>query len=211
MGRIGPLLSGATLALVVFALLLWPAAATTGWAAPVPQSTTSVSNSVNGHGNGAGANVSGSTTVLSNTGTLSGPNDSRDASMDTGNIPSVFAGEVLSAGTISWSDEVDSVASLANLKLTLSGVTLSADFVLTRASQLSGDAPTGLTLIDNLVINGASITVSGAPNQTIAIPSGTVILNEQKTTGSGITVSAIHVSLQGNNDVVLATATAGIK
>ena len=131
--------------------------------------------------------------------------------MDTGSIPSVFNGEVLSAGTMSWSDEVDSVVSLANLTLNVSGTTISADFVLTRASQVSGAAPTGLTMIDNLVINGVPISVTGAPNQTVAIPSGSVILNEQKATGNGITVNAIHISNQGKNDVVLASATAGIK
>ncbi len=211
MGRTRPIYTLAPLVLVIPTLLIWSAASTPLWSGPVLQSTTSGSNNVNGHGNGVGANVSGTTTVLSGTGSLAGPNDARDASMDTGSIPSVFNGEVLSAGTMSWSDEVDSVVSLANLTLNVSGTTISADFVLTRASQVSGAAPTGLTMIDNLVINGVPISVTGAPNQTVAIPSGSVILNEQKATGNGITVNAIHISNQGKNDVVLASATADIK
>lgn len=58
---------------------------------------------------------------------------------------------------------------------------------------------TGSSSIANLVINGQPITVSGQPNQTVTIPGGEVIINEQIVTpGSGslsVTVNAIHVEL----------------
>src|SRR5258707_13558742 len=151
------------------------------------------------------------TTSLSDTGTLSGVNDARDASMDTGTVPSVLTGEVLSAGTISWPDEVDSAVSLANLNMSVAGIGISADSVYSAASQVSGAAGTGSATISNLSINGTPIYVTGAPNQAVWIPGGQVIINEQSISSTGTAVvNAIHLTLPGVADVVIASATAGI-
>ena len=74
-----------------------------------------------------------------------------------------------------------------------------------------GGAGVGSTYIDNLVINGMPVAVTGSPNQLIAIPGGQIILNEQtmSSTGSAV-VNAIHVTLNGIADVVLASARASI-
>src|SRR5437879_7900192 len=85
------------------------------------------------------------TTALADTGTLSGVNDARDASLDTGTVPSVLTGEVLSAGTISWPDEVDSAVSLANLNLGIAGLGITADSVVAQASQVACAAGTRST------------------------------------------------------------------
>jgi hypothetical protein len=151
------------------------------------------------------------TTTLSDTGTLGGTNDERDTGLVTASVPSLLSGEVLNAFTYSYPDEVDSGASLGNVNLTVGGVGIYADSVVSRAFSMLGGGSRGSTTIDNLSINGISIFVTGDPNQTIAIPGGQVVINEQTTDPSGtITVNALHVTVTGVADVVMATAVAGI-
>jgi len=194
-----------TVALVLIGLLAWPV---------IAQSTTA--STVTGQATGVQATVLGilgtaTTTTLADTGTLADTSDARDASLDTGSVPSLLAGEVLSATTIGYPDEVDSAASLAGLNLNVAGVGVSADFVMAEASQVLGAAGSGTSYIDNLAINGTPVFVSGDPNQTIAIPGGQVIVNEQTISSSGATVvNALHVIVNGVADVVIASATAGI-
>jgi hypothetical protein len=131
--------------------------------------------------------------------------------MDTGTVPSVLTGEVLSAGTISWPDEVDSAVSLANLNMSVAGIGISADSVMAEASQVLGAAGSGTSYIDNLSINGIPVAVTGAPNQTIWVPGGQVTINEQTISSTGTAVvNALHVAITGVADVVIASATAGI-
>ena len=151
------------------------------------------------------------TTTLSDTGTLSGTNDARDASALSGNIPSLLTVDVLHATTIGYPDEVDSEASLADLGLTVAGTGISADFVMARALAVLGAIGSGSSSIANLSINGVPFVVTGDANQTITIPGGQVVVNEQQTDPSGtITVNALHVTVSGIADVVIASATAGI-
>jgi hypothetical protein len=119
------------------------------------------------------------TTALADTGTLTTANNALDASMLAGGIPSALSAETLSASTISWADQVDSEASLGNLSMTVAGVGITADFVMAEASQVLGAAGSGSSTLTNLVINGTTIAVTGAPNQAVWIPGGQVILNEQ--------------------------------
>ena len=66
-------------------------------------------------------------------------------------------------------------------------------------------------MIGNLAINGVAVQVTGAPNQRIPIPGGQLVLNEQRTSSAGTTVNAIHATVFGVADVVVASATAGIQ
>jgi hypothetical protein len=131
--------------------------------------------------------------------------------MDTGSIPSTLNAETLSTDTISWVDEVDSEASLANLNMTVAGIGITADSVMARASQVLGAAGSGSSTLSNLAINGTPIAVTGDPNQTIWVPGGQVIINEQTISSTGTAVvNALHVAITGVADVVIASATAGI-
>jgi len=175
---------------------------------PPPTSSTST---VTGAASAVSATLLGITTALGSTGTLSGVNDSRDASMVIGSLPAGLAGETLSASAISWTDQVASEASLANLNMSVAGIGVSADFVMAQASQVLGAAGSGSSTISNLAINGVPINVTGAPNQTVAIPGGLVTINEQSISSTGTAVvNAVHVSVAGVADVVIASATAGI-
>jgi len=175
---------------------------------PPPTSSTST---VTGAASAVSATLLGITTALGSTGTLSGVNDSRDASMVIGSLPVGLAGETLSASAISWTDQVASEASLANLNMSVAGIGVTADFVMAQASQVLGAAGSGSSTISNLAINGVPINVTGAPNQTVAIPGGLVTINEQSISSTGTAVvNAVHVSVAGVADVVMASATAGI-
>ena len=154
--------------------------------------------------------LGGTTTVLADTGALGGPSDALHASAITGNVPSLLKGETLHATTIGWSDQVASEASLGRLALTVAGTTIGADVVMARALAVLGGAGFGISNIANLSINGAPIPVSGAPNQTILIPGGRVVINEQQTSPASTIVNALHVVVTGVADVVIGSATAGI-
>jgi hypothetical protein len=155
--------------------------------------------------------LGGSTTVLADTGRLAGIDDARDASQVIASVPAVLSGEALHAVTVGWPDQVASEASLANLGLTLGGIGISADFVMARALAVLGGGISGSSIISNLKIGGVPIEVTGEPNQTVAIPGGQVVINEQTVSADGSTVNALHARISGVTDVVIASATAGIR
>jgi hypothetical protein len=146
---------------------------------------------------------------LADTGTLSDAADARNASRGQGSIAGVFEGEALHAATIGSQDRVASEASAAGVTVSIAGVAIGADFVMSRALATTGGVA-GATNIEGLSIAGMPIEVTGQPNQTVAIPNGRVILNEQRISAAGITVNALHVIVDGIADVVVASATAGV-
>jgi hypothetical protein len=164
-----------------------------------------------GQARAAQTTVLGSTTVLSDTGALSGSDDALQASQVTGAVPSVLTAEALHATTIGWPDRTAAEASLAALSLTVAGTGISAGFVMARAAAILGGGSAGDTTIDGLSINGVPITVTGQPNQVIPLLGGRVVINEQQAMfPSGMAVNALHVVIDGVADVVIASATAGI-
>ena len=69
----------------------------------------------------------------------------------------------------------------------------------------------GSASLTNLSLNGVPIAVTGDPNQTLAIPGGTMVINEQQASPAGMVVNALHVIVGGVADVVIGSATAGIQ
>ena len=183
------------------ALLAWPA---TGSAQTVTGQAAAVQATVFG--------LLGNTTLgLANTGTLSGPTDALEASQLTGNLLGALTAEAPAATTIGYPDQVDSAASLANLALNIAGSTIGADFLMSEASAVLNAGGSGTSTVTNLVLNGAPVPVSGAPNQTVSIPGGQMVINEQQTSPAGIVVNALHVIVGGVADVVIGSAVAGIQ
>ena len=186
---------------VLVSLLAWPG--------------SSEAQTVTGQASAVQATVFGAlglrtTTALSDTGTLGGTRDAREASLVTGAVPSLLTGEALHAVTIGWPDQVASEASLGSLALTVAGTGISADSVMVRALAVLGSAGTGRTDITGLSINGIPILPTGSPNQTIAIPGGRVVIDEQISSVGASVVNALHVVVDGVADVVIASAKAGI-
>ena len=192
------------------ALLTWPAAGYAQLGGILPPPPTTTTGGVVGNASAIQATVLGMTTVLSGTGPI-GSNDALNASLLTGGLPSTLTAETLSATAISYADEVDSAASLGNLSMTVAGIGITADFVMAQASQLLGTPGSGSSTLTNLSINGIPVVVTGAPNQSIPVPGGQVIINEQTISSTGTAVvNALHVVVTGVADVVIASATAGI-
>jgi hypothetical protein len=189
-----------TAAAVAAVLLSWPAAAT--------------AQSVSGSAAAVRANVLGARTTLADTGALADDQDLRDAGEDSAAILSVGSAGVLHAATGSsidgWasSDYVSSEASLADLALSLAGNSISSAFVMARALAPVSGSPVGASEVDGLAINGMVVPVSGAPNQTIPLFGGRVIVNEQIPTATGTTVNALHIVIDGLADLVIGSASA---
>jgi hypothetical protein len=148
------------------------------------------------------ATTASGTTQLADTGTLGGATDAREASAPDGSIPSLLSGQTLHATTIGWSDQVSSEASIAALSMTVGGNTITADFVQARA--ISGRRSSAAVTVDGLMANGSLINVSGSPNQTITIPGGTIVINERM----GSVVNGLHIIINGEADVVIASVNA---
>jgi hypothetical protein len=193
--------SALTLAGALVGLLAWPGS---GEAQTVTGQATAVQATV------LGVLGLGTTTTLADTGTLGGTSDAREASQNTGSVPSLITGDALHATTIGWPDQVASEASLGSLAMTVAGIGISADFVMARALSVLGGAGTGRTNIDGLAINGIPIVPTGLPNETIAIPGGRLVINEQVSSAGVTVVNALHVVVNGVADVVIASAKAGI-
>ena len=88
---------------------------------------------------------------------------------------------------------------------------LSATLVRSDASASSGGT-VGSSTITGLVFNANSVTVTGAPNQTVLDAFGdTLIINQQILNGDGsLTVNALDLSLVGGtSSLVVSSATAG--
>ena len=97
------------------------------------------------------------------------------------------------------------------MNLNVGSVSITADSVMAEASQVLGAPGSGSSFVDNLAINGVPIAVTGDPNQTVAIPGGQIVINEQTISSTGqAVVNALHVTVTGIADVVLASASAGI-
>lgn len=193
--------SAAVFAGLLVGLLAWP--------------TVSEAQTVNGRAAAVTASTLGlfgpTTTTLADTGALSDSLDARDASQNTGGVPALLTGEALHATTIGWPDQVASEASLADLALSVAGNTIGAGFVMARALATSDGGGFGASNVDALTVNGVPIGVTGEPNQTLFIPGGRVVINEQSTSAGGIVVNALHVIVTGVADVVVGSATAGIQ
>jgi hypothetical protein len=192
----------ATVAATLAALALWPA--------------IGAAQEVSGRATAVRSTVLGVTSTLADTGALSGVDDARGAMALTAGIPMLGSANVLNASTISsiWdhdaTDYVASEASLGGLNLGVSGVSVSADFVMARAQTLTSGASTGSSQLANLRVNGMPITATGAPNQTVNLLGGKVVLNEQQASAGGMVVNALHIVVYGVADVVIASASSGV-
>ena len=129
-----------------------------------------------------------------------------EASLLSGDIPSGATGGAvaLSTGTLHsvgvGLDNTDAIASQANTNLTVSGNGITADFITawSNASCTPDPVVVGGVTLENLVINGQPIFVTGTPNQTVSLPNGTAVINEQTSSIVGSTgelsVTALHVT-----------------
>src|SRR5947209_2521500 len=155
--------------------------------------------------------VPGIRTVISDTGPLPASGGAEEASLLTANVPGLLTAEVLHASTVGQGQHSRSEASVANVTLTVGGNTITAGLLQARATAECHNgvaSVSGSSDIVDLVVNGQAIVVSGAPNQTIALPLGSfIIINEQRSDRVGdLTVNALHVVVDGAADVIVSSA-----
>jgi len=152
--------------------------------------------------------------VLSDTGALDSTGGAKEASFLNASVPGLLTAEVLHASTVGQGQRSSSEASVANVALTVGGNTITAEFLAARATAEchNGTASvSGSSDILGLTVNGQSIAVSGSPNQTIALPIGSIIINEQRSANAGdLTVNALHVVIDGVANVIISSAHADI-
>jgi hypothetical protein len=181
-----------------------------------------------GDATGAVATVTATgTQIRAATNSLSISGGMADATLSVGDIPGSATGGVvtlaasaLSSVAIGTGATTRAHASMGAIGLTVSGNQISSDFLLARSNAACGPTVGGSSELVNLVINGQSITVTGAANQTVTLPNGTAVINEQvptvgETSGELI-VRALRVRTndeitgQPVADVALGTAEAKI-
>lgn len=132
-----------------------------------------------------------------------------------------LSAEVLHAAVVAHGNKSSAEASVASFTLSAAGQSVSAEFLMARASATcNGNTATvaGSSEVVGLQASGLPpITVTGEANQTILLPAGAgmIVINEQPvasaSAGNGdITVNALHVVINGVADVTVASAHADI-
>lgn len=157
--------------------------------------------------------------VLADTGPIAPEGGAANATLLEASIPGLLSAEVLHASVVAGGNQSSAEASVASLDLTVSGNAISADFLQAQAQAQCRDgraSVSGSSQIAVLTINGQTIAVTGEANQTVALPVGYVVINEQVASAdasgkcASITVNALHVVVPGIADVVIASAHADI-
>jgi len=155
--------------------------------------------------------VPGTTTVLGDTGTLA-PGSLDALYNETDSIStSLVSAEVPSARVVGYKDEIVSESYLSSLSLVIAGITIAANSAQAEArARLDGTSGSGTSYVSNLSINGVVVTVDGTMNQTVLIPGGQLVINEQQVLSDGtMVVNALHAIVSGVADAVVASAKAG--
>lgn len=189
-----------------------------GMLADVSAAPASQATSYSGRATVVQATVLGLPPVVLVDATLPSSGGAEEASLVNANVPGLLTAEVLHASTVGQGNASRSEASVAELTLTVAGNTISADFLQARAAAMcTGDGATtsGSSELTALSVNGETITISGAPNQTVSLGVVTVIINEQTSGPGDITVNALHVIVPGvagvgGADVIVSSAHADI-
>lgn len=178
------------------------------------------SNTFSGQATVVDATVAGQRVVLVDTGPLPPRGGALEASLLEASVPGVLTAQVLGASTVAQGDRSRAMASVADLALTVAGSSIQASFVQSRAQATCNGgraSVVGSSEIAALTINGSATAVSGQADQTVPLPGGgSVVINEQSTgtsaggSGGGMTVTALHVTVPGLADVIVARSHADI-
>jgi len=167
-----------------------------------------------GQATAANVTVLGINTVLGDTGVLGSKGGVLENDLATIDIPLVLTGVIAHGDVVGVGDHTEASSTVTGLNILCGGVLVTADLLQSRVyvKGSGGQAPveTGSSQIANLVVAGQAIVITGAPNQTIKLPLGKIVINEHSQGTGTITVTALHIVINGIADVKLARATAGL-
>ena len=129
--------------------------------------------------------------------------------------------EVFHASVVAQGDRSRAEARVADVQLKAAGLSIGASFLSAQAMAVCNGGTATISAsseIAELTIDGQTFAVTGGVNQTIVLPAGQIVINEQvgsASAGDGdVTVNALHVTLIDvlgrPTDVVIAHAHADI-
>jgi hypothetical protein len=191
-------------------------------AAPGARSCQSATTTYTGEAFAASVNVLGIRTTISDTGPLPGNGGSLSAQLASIDLPGVLNLGLLTESTTGGSNRTSSQSSVANVAVTAAGIGITASVLTSNATaQACGSASpsvAGGSNIADLTVNGQPITVTGAPNQTVPLLIGSLIINEQISSvtssscgaSANIQVNALHLTVAGIANVVISSSQAGV-
>ena len=122
----------------------------------------------------------------------------------------LVSASLLGAAVTATPGAVASTASVANLTV---GGTLLPVIRVVAASATAGancDGVSGSTTISSVTVAGISVKVGATPNTTVSLLGVTLVFNQQVQTGNSLTVNALHLTVGGLLNVVVASAQAGV-
>ncbi len=166
-------------------------------------------NEATGQGIAIRAVVGGTITVLADSGLLITPTGTKETTLAKGEVSPILTAETMRGYTTSTIGRVDSEGYANKVAINAGGNNITADFVKgTSAAVTTGLTVSGSIQVTNLVVNGQSITPSGAVGQVITLPNnGKVVFNEQITSVTAnkaeITLNAMRVIVAAGRGAVL--------
>lgn len=160
-----------------------------------------------------GVNLAGMPFTWGDTGELPEEGGMRQASFLAFDEAGVASGEIGHSSVIGQVDRTRAEASVGGVALNANGVVIEVDFAMARALAMfqagGGTGLAGASEIGVLHVAGTPVVVTGEPNQSVSLPNGRLVINEQIITDTSITVNALHVVLDGGAELVVASARAG--
>lgn len=134
------------------------------------------------------------------------------------NVPTLLDLHLLSASTDGANGQTDAAASVTQVALTVAGISITASVLTSNATATCSPVVSGTSTIANLKVNGLTIKVTGAPNQTIPLLVGSLVINEQISsvvnapplTSADMLVNALHLKVLGLADVAISSSHAAV-
>lgn len=158
---------------------------------------------------------------ISDTGPLPSSGGSLSNTLLDLRVPPILSLDLLSADTSGSNNQTTSDASVANVVVSVEGIHISASVLTSNASAVCSTTTadtSGSSVILALKVNGLSVRVTGAPNQTIPLLVGSLVINEQISSvvisptlnSANMLVNALHLRVLGLADVAISSSQAGV-
>lgn len=155
---------------------------------------------------------------IEDTGPLPANGGSLSTELLSANVPNILNLNLLSASTNGENNQVNSSASVTQVRLSAAGVLVTASVLTSNATAACSPSVTGNSTIAGLTVNGIAVKVTGAPNQTIPLLVGSLVINEQissvsntpTSTSADMLVNALHLRVAGIADVAISSSHAAV-
>jgi hypothetical protein len=155
---------------------------------------------------------------IEDTGALPGGGGSLSSELLALNVPALLDLHLLSASTDGENQKTDSAASVTQVALTVAGIHITASVLTSNASATCAPLVSGTSTIADLKVNGLKVKVTGAPNQTIPLLVGSLVINEQissvvntpSSVSADMLVNALHLRVLGIADVAVSSSHAAV-